>query len=214
MLDISYHAVDVLKQCDLIACEDTRTSKKIFQKYGIDTKLVPYHDKNEQAMANWLSEQVSNGLNVAVVSDAGTPTISDPGFRIVRACRKLHLPVLPIPGPSAMIAALSVSGLPSNTFLFLGFPGHKSSARIKLLSEYMHHEHTIIFYESCYRVEKFLTEIAQIYPEHRVISIAKEITKLHEQYFTGTISEAKVWMENISIKGEFVVLIAPESFVL
>lgn len=212
--DMTFRAVEMLKQCDIIACEDTRTSQVLFDKFDIKAQLVSYHDKNELIQAEWLAEQVEKGCNVGVVCDAGTPTISDPGFRVVKLCRNRGLNVIPIPGPSAMIAALSVSGLPSNAFLFLGFPGHKDSTRVNILKKYCDLSVTLIFYESCYRVEKFLKNIIDICGEARVISVAKEITKIHENYFSGKAIDALRWLNNTSIKGEFVILVAPSDFSL
>lgn len=212
--DITFRAVETLKSCDLIACEDTRTSSILLNFYNIKKPLIAYHDKNETSQANFIAEQIISGKNIGLVSDAGTPTISDPGFRIVRLCRKKNLDVIPIPGASAAIAALSISGLPTDSFIFIGFPGHKNSSRLNILNKYKDIPATLIFYESCYRIMKFLTNIYDIYGPNRIVNISKEITKHHEQYCTGTIGAILEWIKTVTIKGEFVITIAPENFVL
>lgn len=210
--DLSPRAVETLQRCTTIACEDTRVSQKIFQKIGVTSHLIAYHDLNETNQAAFLTKKLLNGEDLAVVCDAGTPTISDPGFRIVRECQKCHIPVVPIPGPNAALTALSASGLPTNRFLFLGFPGHKQHARIQVLQEFQNFEVTLIFYESCYRVGAFLKDIHDTLGPQRVVSVAKELTKLHETILTGTIAEVLTRLP--VLKGEFVILIAPPDFVL
>ncbi|UPA28362.1 MAG: 16S rRNA (cytidine(1402)-2'-O)-methyltransferase [Verrucomicrobiota bacterium] len=210
--DLSPRAAETLRCCTTIACEDTRVSKKVFQNIGVTANLIAYHDLNEITQAVNLVQKLRDGENLAVVCDAGTPTVSDPGFRIVRECQKIHIPVVPIPGPNAAITALSASGLPTNRFLFLGFPGHKQHARLQLLEEFRNFNATLIFYESCYRVEAFLQDIAHVMGPQRVISVAKELTKLHETILTGTASDLLLQLP--PLKGEFAVLIAPPEFVL
>ena len=212
--DLSQRAVETLHNCPIIACEDTRTSRHLLEKFNIKAELIAYHDNNEIACTAVLIEKLHQGQNVAVVCDAGTPTISDPGFRIVRECQKQNILIVPIPGPNAAITALSASGLPSNQFLFLGFPGHKSSARIHLLEIYKNFPATLIFYESCHRIEKFLREIFDTLGSERVITLCKELTKLHEFIKTDTIGNFCAQFDKITPKGEFVVLIAPSNFSL
>jgi 16S rRNA (cytidine1402-2'-O)-methyltransferase len=130
--DMTFRAIEILKQCPIIACEDTRVSSRLLQRFDIRGTLIPYHDKNEQLQREYLIQKLEEGIAVAIICDAGTPTISDPGFRIVRECKKNHIDVIPIPGACAAIAALSASGLPTNNFLFLGFPGHRETMRTKI----------------------------------------------------------------------------------
>jgi 16S rRNA (cytidine1402-2'-O)-methyltransferase len=144
----------------------------------------------------------------------GTPTISDPGFRIVRECKINSIKVIPIPGACAVTAALSASGLPTNCFLFLGFPGHKESTRIKILEKYATGEATLIFYESCHRIEKFLNNIFHIYGPDRVVSLCKELTKIHETILTAPIGKILKEIKNLALRGEFAVLIAPNDYIL
>jgi 16S rRNA (cytidine1402-2'-O)-methyltransferase len=154
------------------------------------------------------------GKNVALISDAGTPTLSDPGFRLVRACHQEGIEVLPVPGANAAIAALSVSGLPTMSFLFLGFLPPKSSARKQIFGQYKESPHTLIFYESCHRVEKFLSEAREEFGDTRWACVAKEMTKLHETYITCTLGEMVTKGLYLPAKGEFVILIASKNFVL
>jgi 16S rRNA (cytidine1402-2'-O)-methyltransferase len=210
--DITFRAVETLRRCPIIACEDTRVSKNLLKKFNITATLVPYHDKNERLQTEYLIQKIKEGICVAIICDAGTPTISDPGFRIVRECKKNNINVIPIPGPCALTAALSASGLPSHHFLFLGFPGHKESERIKILEKYAVIEATLIFYESCHRIEKFLNNIFILYGPHRIVSITKELTKIHETILTAPIGDLLVIAKEMAFKGEFVVLIAPSSY--
>ncbi|MDR3317635.1 MAG: 16S rRNA (cytidine(1402)-2'-O)-methyltransferase [Puniceicoccales bacterium] len=212
--DIAFRAIETLKQCSIIACEDRRVSANLLKKFTIEAKLIPYHEQNELFQVTFLLGQLLEGKNIAVICDAGTPTISDPGFRIVRECKKNDIDVIPIPGPNAAITALSASGLPTNRFLFLGFPGHKESERVKILEQYKHFEATLIFYESCYRVEKFLNNIFNIYGPDRIVSVSKELTKIHETILTASVVEILKRIKNLTIKGEFVVLIASQNYIL
>jgi 16S rRNA (cytidine1402-2'-O)-methyltransferase len=175
---------------------------------------VPYHDHNETEAADKLVALIIQGKSVAVVSDAGTPGLSDPGFRIVRACRRRQLPVVPVPGPSAVIAVLSAAGLPTNGFLFAGFLPPKTAARTAFLERHRDFDYTIALYESCHRIDKFATEIVHTLGADRVICIAKEVTKIHETFLTGSAGDVLAQLLKLSLKGEFVVLIAPKDFVL
>jgi 16S rRNA (cytidine1402-2'-O)-methyltransferase len=211
--DMTFRAIETLKQCALIACEDTRTSSHLLQHFAINAPLIPYHDKNEQTQANYLIKKIQEGMQVAIICDAGTPTISDPGFRIVRECKKNNIEVIPIPGANAMVAALSASGLPTNCFLFLGFPSHKENARIKILEKYATLDATLVFYESCHRIEKFLNNISNVYGPERIASLCKELTKIHETILTAPIGEILLKIKKTTtIKGEFVILIAPANY--
>jgi 16S rRNA (cytidine1402-2'-O)-methyltransferase len=210
--DITFRAVEILRQCSIIACEDTRISAILLKKFNITATLIPYHDKNERFQTGYLIQKIKLGMQIAVICDAGTPTISDPGFRIVRECKKNNIAVIPIPGPCALTAALSASGLPTHQFLFLGFPGHKESERIKILEKYTTSEITLIFYESCHRIGKFLNNIFDIYGHNRIVSICKELTKIHETILTAPIVDILSMTHEMPFKGEFVILIAPLSY--
>lgn len=215
LADITERAKIILQQVDIIACEDTRTTGGLLSRLEIPHQtLSAYHDHNEIEAAERLCEQLANGKSVAVVSDAGTPAISDPGFRLVRACRKRDLPVIPVPGANAVATVLSASGLPTNGFLFAGFLPPKSAARVRFFEKYRDFEYTIVLYESCHRIEKALNEIVATLGADRVIGVAKEVTKLHEKFLIGPAAEVQSQLAKTSRKGEFVLLIAPESFAL
>ncbi len=213
LADLTDRARAILGAVDLVACEDTRTTGAMLTRLGLHRTLTPYHEHNETEVADRLAEQISLGKSVAVVSDAGTPGLSDPGFRLVRACRRRSLPVVPVPGPCALTAVLSASGLPTNGFLFAGFLTPKSAARIAFLNKYRDFDFTLALYESCHRIDKFSAEITEVLGPDRVICIAKEVTKLHETFFIGLAGDVQARLAKASLKGEFVVLIAPKDFV-
>ncbi|MDR0727310.1 MAG: 16S rRNA (cytidine(1402)-2'-O)-methyltransferase [Puniceicoccales bacterium] len=210
--DITLRALKILKSVDLIACEDTRTTAKLLRHYDIVRAMVSYHEHNERARASEIADKIQNGSRVALVCDAGTPAVSDPGFRLVRECRIRRLLVVPIPGPSAFTTALCASGLPSNAFLFLGFLSNKSAARVRTLENYRNFPHTLILYESCHRAQKLLGEIVQVFGHERVIAIGRELTKLHETFYRGNAGELQKILDTSQCRGEFVFLIAPEDF--
>ena len=212
--DLTDRARAILGAVDIVACEDTRTTGAMLTRLGLHRELVAYHDHNETEAADKLVELIIQGKSVAVVSDAGTPGLSDPGFRIVRACRRRQLPVVPVPGPSAVIAVLSAAGLPTNGFLFAGFLPPKTAARTAFLERHRDFDYTIALYESCHRIDKFATEIVQTLGAERVICIAKEVTKIHETFLTGPAGDVVAQLLKLGLKGEFVVLIAPKDFVL
>jgi 16S rRNA (cytidine1402-2'-O)-methyltransferase len=214
LADLTDRARAILGAVDLVACEDTRTTGSMLTRLGLHRDLVAYHDHNEIDVAEKLAEQIAAGKSVAVVSDAGTPAISDPGFRIVRACRRRNLPVVPVPGACAVAAVLSASGLPTNGFLFAGFLISKTSARTAFLEKYREFEFTLALYESCHRIDKFAEEIVVTLGPDRVVCIAKEVTKLHETFYVGRAVDVRDRLLKGSLKGEFVVLIAPADFVL
>jgi 16S rRNA (cytidine1402-2'-O)-methyltransferase len=161
-----------------------------------------------------LLKKLKLGKDVALISDAGTPTLSDPGFRLIRACRREGITVLPVPGASAAMAALSVSGLPTMSFLFLGFLSPKSSARRQVFQQYKTCPHTLIFYESCHRIEKFILEAKEEFGDSRWACVAREMTKLHEAYVTCTLGEISAKGLHLPAKGEFVILVANQNFAL
>lgn len=213
LADLTHRALELLKKVDLVACEDTRTTGAMLTRLGLHRELTPYHEHNETEAADRLAELIAAGKSIAVVSDAGTPGLSDPGFRIVRACRRRGLPVVPVPGASALTAVLSASGLPTNGFLFAGFLPPKSAARIAFLNKYRDFDYTLALYESCHRIDKFAAEIVEVLGADRVVCIAKEVTKLHETFFVGLAGDVQARLAKASLKGEFVVLIAPKDFV-
>ena len=214
LADLTDRARAILGAVDLVACEDTRTTGSLLTRLGFRKDLVAYHDHNEIEMAEQLADQLAAGKSVAVVSDAGTPALSDPGFRVVRACRKRGLPVIPVPGVSALVAVISASGLPTNGFLYVGFLPPKSAARINFFEKYRDFEYTLALYESCHRIDKAVDEIVATLGPTRVICVAKEVTKLHEMFFVGASSDVQSRLAKASLKGEFVLLIAPADFVL
>ena len=212
--DLSPRVIDTLKACDLIACEDTRVSSRLLNHAEVRKPLISYRDDNEIRCAETLLEKLLAGETIALVTDAGVPGISDPGFRITRLCHKNAIPVVPIPGPSAVITALSCSGLPTDSFLFLGFLAPKKSARIRAFTEYLEFPHTIVFYESPHRIEKCIHDMLEVYGETRYVTVAKELTKLHERVVTGQLGEVSKSVLERSLKGEFVVAVAPGKFEL
>jgi 16S rRNA (cytidine1402-2'-O)-methyltransferase len=214
LADLTDRARAILSAVDLVACEDTRTTGGLLTRLGFRKELVAYHEHNEVEMAERLADQLAAGKSIAVVSDAGTPALSDPGFRVVRACRRRGLPVVPVPGPSALLAVLSASGLPTNGFLYVGFLPPKSAARIGFFEKHRNFPYTLALYESCHRIDKAVDEILATLGPTRVICVAKEVTKLHEAFFVGPVSEIQARLAKASLKGEFVLLIAPSDFVL
>jgi len=214
LTDLSERARSILSRVDLIACEDTRTTGVLLTRFGIRRELFAYHEHNEREAAERLADLLAAGKSVALVSDAGTPALSDPGFRVVRACRRRQLPVVPIPGPSAVVTALSASGLPTNGFLYVGFLAPKTSARQAFFERYRSHEYTVVLYESCHRIAAAVDDLAAVLGGARVICVAKELTKLHETFVVGPAAEVQAAMKKISLKGEFVLLIAPDGYTL
>jgi 16S rRNA (cytidine1402-2'-O)-methyltransferase len=214
LADLTERARAILGGVDAIACEDTRTTGAMLTRLGLRRELLPYHEHNELEAAEGLAARLAAGQSVAVVSDAGTPGLSDPGFRVVRACRRRGLPVVPVPGPCALVAVLSASGLPSNGFLYVGFLPPKSAARIQFFERHRDFAYTLALYESCHRIDKAVDEIVATLGPARVICVAKEVTKLHETFFVGPAADVQARLAKASLKGEFVLLIAPPDFVL
>jgi len=205
--DISPRALDALRTADLIACEDTRQTIKLLNHFGIQKPLVSYHDFNEEKKAAELGNKIREGMTIALVSDAGTPGISDPGFRLVRYCREQGLTVASIPGANAAITALSASGLPSDEFFFAGFLPSKKSARRERLEGLRALRATLIFYEAPHRISETLTDLLEILGD-REVCIARELTKMHEEFLFGRLSELK---DNVKALGEFVIVVAGNS---
>ncbi len=212
--DISLRAVDTLREVDLIACEDTRSAHKLLDPLGINTPLVAYHEHNEGTQALNLVRQIAEGKRVALITDAGMPGISDPGFRIVRACRKEQLPVFAIPGPTALTTALAVSGLPTDRFFFFGFLPPRKAARQTHFSAYAEAEATLVYYESTHRISKFLDDVIDVLGPDRILCVCRELTKRFETVLTGTATEVREQLTQGSSKGEFVVLIAKKDYSL
>jgi 16S rRNA (cytidine1402-2'-O)-methyltransferase len=205
--DITFRAVRILGEVDRIACEDTRQTRKLLDRYAISTPLVSYHEHNEQARSDELLRDLLAGKSIALVSDAGTPLIADPGYRLVRKAREQGVPVTPIPGPSALLAALSASGLATDAFLFGGFVPAKKSQRRKLLEELKASHATLVFYEAPHRILETLDEIAEVLGD-RPIVLARELTKVHEEFLEGAAIEVrKLLASRPVLKGEFTLLI-------
>jgi 16S rRNA (cytidine1402-2'-O)-methyltransferase len=207
--DITYRAVDTLRNVDLILAEDTRHSAKLISHFQISKKLIAFHDHNEKSQYMKIIEKLKDGLNIALISDAGTPLINDPGFNLVRSAKQENITVVPIPGASSPIAALSASGLPADSFTFLGFVPTKDSDRINFLEKLKYSSGTSIFFESPSRILKTTRLIKEIFGPKRNVCLAKEISKIHETIITGDIDEIIHYLEESSDhqKGEFVVLV-------
>lgn len=214
LADLTERARAILGAVDIIACEDTRTTGAMLTRFGLRRTLVAYHEHNETEMAEKLAHELVAGKSVAIVSDAGTPALSDPGFRVVRACRRRGLPVVPVPGPSALTAVLSASGLPTNGFLYVGFLPPKSAARVAFFEKHRDFAYTLALFESCHRIDKAVTEVVSTLGSDRVICVAKEVTKLHETFLVGPAADVQARLAQTSLKGEFVLLIAPGDFAL
>jgi len=212
--DLSIRARDALETCDLIACEDTRVTKKLLDHLSLSKTLVSYREENEVRKTSELADLLEQGKTIALVSDAGYPGISDPGFRMVRECRKRTIPVVPIPGPNAAITVLAASGLPTHQFLFLGFLPKKSAGARKALIEWKDFGGSLILYEAKYRIEKTLGLIEEELGGERTVCVAREVTKLHESFLVGTVTEIIKRNQAGSSKGEFTLVIAPEGYAL
>ena len=207
--DLSERAKTILASVDLIAAEDTRHTKKLLQHLGINRPLLALHEHNEDAKSELVADRSMSGEAVALVSDAGTPLISDPGFPLVRECHQRSIPVSPIPGPSALIAGLSASGLATDEFHFLGFVPRKSSARRELFATRSQMTSTWVFYESSHRIVESLRDLAAILGDFRRVVLARELTKLHETIISAPLSELidRVISDENQQKGEFVVIV-------
>jgi len=205
--DITYRAVRVLGEVDRIACEDTRQTRRLLDHYGINKPLVSYHDHNEQEKSDDLVRDLQAGRNIALVSDAGTPLIADPGYRLVEKARAAGIAVIPIPGPSAILAALSASGLPTDSFEFHGFFPAKTTQRKNLLRRLLDSESTQVFYEAPHRIIETLDDIAEVLGDRPVV-VARELTKIYEEFLSGTASLIRDSLRSRNaIRGEFTVMI-------
>jgi 16S rRNA (cytidine1402-2'-O)-methyltransferase len=206
--DITLRAIRILKEADVIACEDTRHTQKLLQHYGIRKDMVSYHEHNELTRSPELVIELEQGAKVALVSDAGTPGISDPGHRLVTLCLRHQIPVVPIPGPSALVAALAASGLPTDEFLFVGFLPARSGARRKSLDALKSESRTLIFYEAPHRVVEALADAADILGPRPAV-IAREVTKMHEEFLRGPLPELLEAARKRAPRGEITLLIGP-----
>lgn len=208
--DISKRAIDILRSVDLIAAEDTRHSQKLMQSIQVSTPLVSHHDFSSASAIEKVLSKLVSGSSVALISDAGTPLISDPGYKLVRMARQRGLTVVPVPGASALIAALSVSGLATDRFTFEGFLPSKTTARQKRLSDLSKEQVTLVFYESTHRILNSLQDMEKAFGAERLIFIGRELTKRFESHFLGLASECVEWLEHDSNqqKGEFVVIVS------
>jgi 16S rRNA (cytidine1402-2'-O)-methyltransferase len=205
--DITFRAVRTLKEVDLIACEDTRHTRRLLDHYNIDKRAISYHEHNEHDRAASLVEQLTSGTNIALVSDAGTPLINDPGYRLVTAAVAAGVPVVPIPGPSAILTALTASGLPTDSFYFGGFVPQKQGARRKILETLGRLDCTLVFYEAPHRILETLQDIAHVYGDREVV-LTRELTKLHEEFIRGTgLALFRIMQERGVPKGEMTLVI-------
>ena len=204
--DITLRALRVLKEADLIACEDTRHTRKLLAHYQISTPTISYHEHNERERSVELVKKLEAGQNIAVVSDAGTPLISDPGFRIVQEAIERAISVVPIPGPSALIAALSAAGLPEREFTFVGFLPARRTARRARLAELAGVPSTLIFYEAPHRIKETIDDARELLGNRDCV-LAREVTKLHEEFVRGRLSEIE--LSDGATRGEMVLMIGP-----
>lgn len=205
--DMTFRALRVLKESDLILAEDTRTSSVLLKHYDIKGKLLSYHKFNEHQVTGMIKEKILAGLNVALISDAGTPGISDPGFLLARACSAEGVEVQTLPGPTACIPAIVSSGLPCDRFCFEGFLPQKKGRR-SILSELAEERRTMIFYESPFRLARTLEQFAEVFGPDRECSVAREISKLHEMHHRGSLAELAAYFGENEPKGEIVIVVA------
>jgi 16S rRNA (cytidine1402-2'-O)-methyltransferase len=206
--DMTPRAIRILKEVDLIACEDTRRTQKLLNHFSIRTRTTSYHEHNEMTRSAQLVIEMEEGSNIALVSDAGMPVISDPGYRLVRLAIRHELQVIPIPGPSALVASLAVAGLPVDRFEFLGFLPPKKLARQKALREFQGSDKTLVFYEAPHRALEMLTDLRKVLAGRPVV-VAREVTKIYEEFLRGSASEVIELLKKRPPKGEITVLVGP-----
>ena len=207
--DITSRALSVLKQVALVAAEDTRHSKQLLTHFGINARFLSYHDFNERESEKGLIDLLLAGKDIALISDAGTPLINDPGYRVVKAAHESAIQVVPVPGPSALICALSAAGLPTDKFVFEGYPPDRQAARIRYLQSLKAEPRTLVFYETPHRIAGFIKDALMVFGPDRPATIARELTKKFESIKTGTLQQlcSLIDQDTIPQKGEFVVLI-------
>ena len=208
--DITLRAFRTLKECDVVAAEDTRRTGQLLKHFGIARPLLSYFQFNEAKRSEEIIERLKRGEKIALVTDAGSPGISDPGERVVKAATAAGFRVESVPGPCALITALTASGLPTEEFHFIGFLPHKSGQRRKQLEALREFAGTLVLYESPYRIEKLLTELAEVFPERQVV-LARELTKKFEEFLRGTPAELLEIARKRSLKGEFVVMVGTQN---
>lgn len=204
--DITYRAIRVLKEADIILAEDTRNSGKLLSHYGIEARMQPHHQHNEHKTLKKIVEQLNQGQKIALITDAGTPAISDPGFLLVRECIKQGIEVECLPGATAFIPALVNSGLPNEKFVFEGFLPHKKGRQTKL-TELTEEKRTMVFYESPHRLLKTLEQFKAYFGNDRKICVSRELTKIHEENIRGTLDEIIEYYTKKPVKGEFVIVV-------
>ncbi|MBC7327090.1 16S rRNA (cytidine(1402)-2'-O)-methyltransferase [bacterium] len=204
--DITLRALDVLKSVDLVVAEDTRKALALLSHYNIRKPVLSLHRHSPGRRIEEIVRELKGGKKIALISEAGTPGISDPGEELVRRCGEEGIDTVPIPGASALTAALSISGLPTRSFLFFSFPSRKRSKRKKLLEELKEYPHTLVFFESPHRIKETLEDILEIMGDRKVV-ICREMTKLYEEIYRGMVSEALNWLAQKEIKGEFTVVL-------
>jgi 16S rRNA (cytidine1402-2'-O)-methyltransferase len=206
--DITFRAVRILKEVDLIAAEDTRHSRKLLSHFGITTRLTPYHDHNERLKTDYLLDRLREGDSIAIITDAGTPCIADPGYRIAMAAAAAGIRVVPIPGPSAIITALSAAGLPTDRFAFEGFLPAKQGKRKTRLQELRDDNRVLVFYEAPHRLTDTLQDMTGVFGDRDAV-VARELTKIHEEFRRGRLTELANHYTGEGVKGEVVILVAP-----
>jgi 16S rRNA (cytidine1402-2'-O)-methyltransferase len=208
--DVTKRALRVLAEADVVACEDTRHTRRLLEHFGIHARTISYHEHNERERAEELAQMIEGGASVALVSDAGTPGINDPGYRVVRACAERGLRVVPIPGPAAFVAALTASGLPTDEFYFGGFLPARTHARRQRLEAVRSLRATLVFYETPHRIAQALSDAREVLGE-REAAVARELTKIHEEVARGRLSElAARFSDEASARGEMVLVIDRE----
>lgn len=205
--DMTYRAINTLKEVDLIACEDTRVTQKLLNHFEISTEKTSYHKHNVQEKTETLIHELLAGKNIAQVSDAGMPSISDPGVELVKAAIEHNISVIPLPGPNAALTALIASGISPQPFTFYGFLSRNKSALNEELEELKDKTETLIFYESPHRLSKLLQQLTAIFGENRRVVLAREVTKRYEEFIRGTAVKVNEWASETELRGEFVVIV-------
>jgi 16S rRNA (cytidine1402-2'-O)-methyltransferase len=211
--DITHRAIRILKEVDLIAAEDTRHSGILLRHYGITTPTTSFHSHTSDAKAKALAAELAAGKNMALITDAGTPGISDPAWTLIQAALAQNVSIVPVPGPAAFLTALMGSGLPMNEFLYLGFIPAKKG-RQTLFESLLEESRTVVLYESPHRLTKTLAQMAEILGSNRVVILARELTKMHETFHRATLGELLAEAQKKPFKGELVILVAPADFKL
>ncbi|MGG4443853.1 16S rRNA (cytidine(1402)-2'-O)-methyltransferase [Brevibacillus fortis] len=204
--DITVRCLNTLREVDVIACEDTRQTRKLLNHFQIEKRTVSYHEHNKEASGNGLLQWLAEGKKIALVSDAGLPAISDPGADLVRDATAAGFPVIPVPGANAALTALIASGLPTDRFVFCGFMGRENKERREELERLKRYSETLIFYEAPHRVEKTLAAMREVWGNRRAV-LARELTKRYEEFVRGTLDELLEWLRSGEVRGEFCVIV-------